>query len=43
MSNSLALIEFMLIFSGVIGFGLWELYSLKRDKKNSKDSGSRYN
>ena len=32
-SNGLALIELLLVFGVVFGFGLWELHKLKRDKE----------
>jgi len=33
-----AIIELVLVFGAVLGFGLWELYSLRRDKKRSQQA-----
>ena len=30
--SSLALIEMVLVLGGVLGFGFWELWKLRRDK-----------
>jgi hypothetical protein len=35
------LIELILILGGVIAFGLWELYSLRRDKKRAEAEAKR--
>jgi hypothetical protein len=37
--DSLGLIELILVFGAVLGFGFWELYSLRRDKKRPSRSG----
>lgn len=34
--DSLGLIELILVFGAVLGFGFWELYSLRRDKKRPR-------
>ena len=31
--STLALIEMLLVLGGVLGFGLWELWKLKRERK----------
>lgn len=31
--STLALTEMLLVLGGVVGFGLWELWKLKRDRK----------
>ena len=31
--SSLVLIEMVLVLGGVLGFGFWELWKLKRDKR----------
>ena len=31
--STLALIEMLLVLGGVVGFGLWELWKLKRERK----------
>lgn len=31
--SSLALIEMLLVLGGVLGFGFWELWKLRRDKR----------
>lgn len=33
--SSAGLIELGLVFGAVLAFGLWELYSLRRDKRRS--------
>ncbi len=33
--STLALAEMLLVLGGVLGFGFWELWKLKRDKMNS--------
>ncbi len=37
--DSLGLIELILVFGAVLGFGFWELYSLRRDKKRPGGRG----
>lgn len=31
--SNLALIEMLLVLGGVLGFGFWELWKLRRDKR----------
>ena len=40
-SNAMALAELLLIFGAVIAFVVYELVSLKRDKKESKDGDNK--
>jgi len=35
-SDSLGLIELILVFGAVLGFGFWELYSLRKYKKQKE-------
>ena len=35
-SSTLGLIELILVFGGVLGFGFWELYSLRKYKKQKQ-------
>ncbi len=35
-TNSLGLIELILVFGGVLGFAFWELYSLRKYKKQKQ-------
>ena len=32
-NNALALTEMLLVLGGVVGFGFWELWKLRRDKR----------
>ncbi len=38
MSGGAALIELLLVYGVVIGFGVWQLRSLRRDGRSAKDS-----
>jgi hypothetical protein len=35
-ADLLGLIELFLVFGGVLGFGFWQLYDLKREKRRSE-------
>lgn len=40
-SNMLGLIELVLVFGGVLGFGIYQLWSVKRDLRKSREQESR--
>ena len=37
--STLALAEMLLVLGGVLGFGFWELWKLKRDKRSTPQQG----
>jgi hypothetical protein len=41
MENAAGIFELLLVFGGILGFGFWELYSLKRDRKRRAREGEK--
>jgi len=37
MSGWIALVELLLVFGGLMAFGVWQLHSLKRDRRKRDD------
>jgi hypothetical protein len=40
-SNLLGLIELVLVFGLLLGFGVWQLYSVRRDQRRADEEASR--
>ena len=40
-SHSFGLIELLLVFGVVIGWAVWQLYTLRRDNRRTRDDGDR--
>ena len=39
-TSTLVLLELVLVFGGVLGFAFWELYALRRDRRDGADARS---
>jgi hypothetical protein len=40
-SNALGLIELILVFGLLLGFGLWQLYAVRRDQRRADEEARR--
>lgn len=40
-SNALIAVEMVFVLGGALGWGLWELFSLRRDKKRQEEAAKK--